>query len=180
MHQGRLFWGFQCALTLGFDPWHPKYMYSFAILFVISTPGMGAVASQIFVRISNLCLFYCSPPRHTTNMANVSSIVDLFWSYAYMEGIWMFKPWPNCFFWCCASPFLNATFWNGNMTCWPKCNVCVLEASIWYLRRIVTPWPLIHPLWVWDGRLGGMRCAILVIQPKEKIFMYPTIKSCSL
>ncbi|OEU07002.1 hypothetical protein FRACYDRAFT_252635 [Fragilariopsis cylindrus CCMP1102] len=29
-----------------------------------------------------------------------------------------------------ASLFLNGTFGHGNMTCWPKCNVCVLEARI--------------------------------------------------
>ena len=49
----------------------------------LSIPGMGAVASQIFLIFATcafwamFCLFYCSPPHYTTNMADVSSIVGL-------------------------------------------------------------------------------------------------------
>ena len=55
-----------------------------------------------------LCLFYYSLPHHTTNnMANVPSIVGVFWPYTYMVGIWVFKPWSNSFLWCCGSLFLK-------------------------------------------------------------------------
>lgn len=74
-------------------------------------------------------------------MANVPSIVGVFWPYVYMEGIWVFKPWSNSFFWCCGSLFLNGTFGHENMTCWPKCNVCVLEARIRYVWGIMTLGP---------------------------------------
>ncbi|OEU10452.1 hypothetical protein FRACYDRAFT_246856 [Fragilariopsis cylindrus CCMP1102] len=50
-------------------------------------------------------------------MANVPNNVGVF--NIDMEGIWVFKPYL----------FLNDTFGHGNMTCWPKCNVCVLEAK---------------------------------------------------
>ena len=85
---------------------------------------MGAVASQISLQSVHFGLFYVyfivphpTPPHPTTNMANVSGIVGGFNPFVYMEGI-------------CGSLFLNDTFGHGNMTCWPKCTVCVLEARI--------------------------------------------------
>ena len=45
--------------------------------------------------------------------------------------VWVLKPWSNSFFCCCGSLFLNGTFGHGNMTCWPKCNVCVLVNSVY-------------------------------------------------
>jgi hypothetical protein len=52
-----------------------------------------------------------------------------------VSGCSNFEPIP--FFYAVAdnsgSLFLNATFGHGNMTCWPKCNFCVLEAKIWYV-----------------------------------------------
>jgi hypothetical protein len=88
---------------------------------------------------------------HNTNMANVPSTIGVFWSYAYMEGIWVFKLWTNYFFCCCGGLFLNATFGYRNMTCWPKCNVCVLEASIWYVWGITT----LGPSPMCTGWIGG-------------------------
>ena len=87
---------------------------------------MGASIFAMCVFLANLCLFYCSPPHHTTNMANVPSTFDVF----YHMHVWKVSGCSNH----CPTAFLLL----GNMTCWPKCNVCVLEASIWYLRRIVT------------------------------------------
>ena len=133
------------------DPWHPKYMYGYlkqwynpnlyelgwCLAFLFGTQhtwyGCGII-SNIFAMCAFwaiLCQFYCSPPHHTTNMANVPSIVSVSWSYTNMEGIWVvLKPWSKSFFWCCGSLFLNNTFGYGNMICWPKCNVCVLEAKV--------------------------------------------------
>ena len=140
-----------CFKRGGFWPvTHPNYMYDYlkqwwnqetlwirlilAILFGTQHTWYGrGIISNNFATCAFwaiLCLFYCSPPHYTTNMANVPSIVGVFWPYAYMEGIWVLKPWSNSFFWCCGSLFLNGTFGHGNMTCWPKCNVCVLEARI--------------------------------------------------
>ena len=65
--------------------------------------GMGAVASQIFLQRVHFGLFYVYSivPHPTTPpiwQVNVPSIVGVFQPYAYMEGIWMFKPWSNSFF----------------------------------------------------------------------------------
>ena len=169
-----------CVLIeVGFDPWHPRYMYAtlnndiiqnlyelgwcLAVLFGTQHTWYGRSSiSNIFATCAFwaiLCLFYCSPPHHTTNMATVPSIVGVFWPYTYMEGIWVFKPWFNPFFWCCGSLFLNGTFGHGNMTCWPKCNVCVLEArirNVWGIMTLgsspigigwMTGWYLGAPYW---------------------------------
>ncbi|OEU18209.1 hypothetical protein FRACYDRAFT_236480 [Fragilariopsis cylindrus CCMP1102] len=72
-----------------------------ALLFYLGLriPGMGVVASQIFLQHVHFELFYVySVVPHPTTP-------------------------PICL-------FLNGTFGHGNMTCWPKCNVCVLEARI--------------------------------------------------
>ena len=118
-----------------------------------------------------LCLFYCSRPHHTTNMATVPRIVGVFWPYTYMEGIWVFKPWLNPFFWCCGSLFLNGTFGHGNMTCWPKCNVCVLEARIKNKEcmRDHDPWFIPYEYMMDDWVVSW--CTILVLEPKEKLFI---------
>ena len=89
------------------------------ILFGTHHTWYGVVASHIFLQHVHFGLFYVYfiVPHPTTNMANVSGIVGGFNPFVYMEGI-------------CGSLFLNDTFGHGNMTCWPKCTVCVLEARI--------------------------------------------------
>ena len=117
-----------------------------------------------------LCLFYCSPSHYTTNMANDSCIVVVFWPYAYIEGIWVLKPWSNSFFWCCGSLFLNGTFGHGNMTCWPKCNVCVLEAGKNKVSiRDHDPWFISYGYEMDDWVVFW--CTMLVLEPKEKLFV---------
>ena len=151
---------------MGFDLWHPKYMYGYLkqwynpkLLWVGLIPSYFIWDSAYLAFWAILCLFYCSLPHHTTKMANVPSIVGVFWPYAYMEGMWVLKSWSNFFSWCCGSLFLNGIFGYGNMTCWLKCNVCVLEARIMYVWGIMLyegSRPLVHPLWVWNGWMGGI------------------------
>ena len=110
-----------------------------------------------------LCLFYCSPPHHTTNMANVSSIVDVFWPYVYKEGIWVFKlflmlwlPISECYFWaweyvmlakmqCLCSGGKNKVVWG----------IMILGSSPMGMRWM-TGWYL---------------CTMLVLEPKERLFI---------
>ena len=113
-----------------------------------------------------LCLFYCSPPHYTINLANDSSIDGLFWPYAYMEGIWVLKPWSNSFFWCCGSLFLNGTFGHcmlAEMQCLcsgGKNKVCMRDHDPWFI-----PYGYGMDDWVvfW--------CTILVLESKEKFFI---------
>ena len=116
-----------------------------AILFGINLPDMGAVPSQILLQHVYFGPFYVCTivPRPITPpiLADIAIIIGVFCSYEYIEGIWVFKLWTNSIFWCCDSLFLNATFGHGNMNCWPKCNVCVLEAKIWYLWGNMTIGP---------------------------------------
>jgi hypothetical protein len=105
--------------------------------------GCGTISNTFATCVfwAIICLYYCSPPHHPPILADIAIIIGVFCSYEYIEGIWVFKLWTNSIFWCCVSLFLNATFGHGNMNCWPKCNVCVLEAKIWYLWGNMTLGP---------------------------------------
>ncbi|OEU11302.1 hypothetical protein FRACYDRAFT_246417 [Fragilariopsis cylindrus CCMP1102] len=77
-------------------------------------PVMGAVSSQIFLQCVHFGPFY------------VYSIVP----HPTTPPIWqMFQ----------VFLFMNGTFGLGNITCWPKCTVCVLEARISKMNFIPQP-----------------------------------------
>ena len=69
----------------------------------LSIPGMGAVASQIFLQRVHFELFYvysivsCPTTPQIWQMFQVL-LVHFDHMYIYMEGIWVFKPWSNSFF----------------------------------------------------------------------------------
>ena len=103
-------------------------------------------------------------------MANLPGIIGVFWSYTYMEGIWVFKPWPNSYFWyCVVASFwmlllgmeIRHVGWNPMFVFWWQ------EYGMYERSR-----PLVHPLWVCDGWLGGISVYhndYTIIQPKEKV-----------
>ena len=114
----------------------------------LGIPDMGAVASQIFLQCVYFWPIYVyssivRAPSH--NQYGKCSwyfwciwIIYMYGRYLDVQTIaqllyfMLFQP----------SLFPNATFWMKHMTCWPKCkNGCVLETSMWYLRRIVTLGP---------------------------------------
>ncbi|OEU06385.1 hypothetical protein FRACYDRAFT_254676 [Fragilariopsis cylindrus CCMP1102] len=90
------------------DPWTG--------LWGASIPVMGAVSSQIFLQCVHFGPFY------------VYSIVP----HPTTPPIWqMFQVLLVYFDHMRICLFMNGTFGLGNITCWPKCTVCVLEARIW-------------------------------------------------
>ncbi|OEU06607.1 hypothetical protein FRACYDRAFT_254155 [Fragilariopsis cylindrus CCMP1102] len=103
-------------------------------LWSASIPGMGAVASQIFLQSAHFGPFYvCSiVPRPTTpsiwQMFQALSwcilIICIYGRYLGVETMFQFL------FLMLWQPIMNGTFGHGNMTCWLRCNVCVLEARI--------------------------------------------------
>ena len=87
-----------------------------------------------------------------------------------MEGIWVFRPWSNSFFWCCGSLFLNGTLgmeiWhvgrNAMFVFWRQellNEVCMRDHDPWFI-----PYGYGMDDWVvfW--------CTMLVVEPKEKLF----------
>jgi hypothetical protein len=142
-----------CAFgAVGFSYWHPKYRYgclkqwwnpnslwirripSYCIWDQHTWDGGGTILVHF------LSIIYIVPhpiPSHpTTNMANVPSIIGVFLPYAYMKGIWVFKPWPNPFLWSCGSLFLNATFGLGNTT-WGRYHLKYNISNMYILRNFL-------------------------------------------
>ena len=94
-----------------------------APVFAINIHGMGALPTQLsFHQVyfwAQFVFLFCSSLHHTTNMANIPSILGIFWSYVSMECTWVFKPWSNDNFWCFYGTFLRAAFLHKlNFTLW--------------------------------------------------------------
>ena len=113
---------------------------------------------------------YCSSPHHSTNMANVPRNVGVFWpSYAYMEGIWVLKPWSNSFFDVVAAYFwmalLGMEIWhvgrNAMFVSGGKNKVCMRDHDPWFI-----PYGYGMDDWVVSW------CTMLVLETKEKLKLF--------
>ena len=167
-----------CFKRGGFWPViHPNYMYDYlkqwwnqetlwirlilAILFGTQHTWYGrGIISNNFATCAFwaiLCLFYFSLPTTPPIWQMFQVLLMYFggvsWPYAYKEGIWGYKPWYNSSF-----NVVAAYFW-----------MVLLGMGIWHVSQNAMfvfwrheegmyegSWPLVHPLWVWDGWLGGI------------------------
>ena len=108
-----------------------------AIFFLgLSIPGMGGVASQVFLQCAILChfisiLLFPVPLNHQYSRCSKHYwfilTICIYGRYLGVETMVQFL------FLMLWQPISEWHFGHGNMTCWPKCNVCVLEARIRYV-----------------------------------------------
>ena len=143
-----------CFNSGGFDLWHPKYMYGYLKEWYNPKPLWIRLMPSYFIWDSaylvwaqlhlkyfcNVCmlghfmsiLFFPAPPHPQYGKCSkycwyilTICICGRYLGVETMFQLLFLMLWQPILY-----IFLDGTFGHGNMTCWPKCNVCVLEARI--------------------------------------------------